>query len=78
MFDRVAIPSHTLGESKLSRLFRVGGGREVGKQTVCSVAIALLTVSTMVVALFLGGIATTIAQNNGPVVSVSTNSAVAN
>ncbi len=50
----------------------------MGKQPVYSVVIALSIVSTMVVTLFLGGIATTIAQNNGPEVSVSSNSAVAN
>ena len=50
----------------------------MGKQPVYSVFIALLIVSTMVVALFLGGIATTIAQNDGPAVSISTNYAVAN
>ena len=50
----------------------------MGKQPVYAVVIALLIVSTMVVTLFLGGIATTVAQNSGPEVSVSTNSAVAN
>lgn len=50
----------------------------MGKKPVYSIVIALSIISTMVVTLFLGGIATTIAQNNGPQVSVSTNSAVAN
>ncbi len=50
----------------------------MGKQPVYSVVIALLIASTMVVALFLGDIATTIAQNDGPEVSISTNYAVAN
>ena len=50
----------------------------MGKKPAYSVVIALSVISTLVVALFLGGIATTVAQNNGLALKVSQTSAVAN
>ena len=50
----------------------------MGKKPAYSVVIALSIISTLVVTLFLGGIATTIAQSNGPELTTSSNLAVAN
>ncbi len=50
----------------------------MGKRIVCSTNFVACIAIAVASALFLGGIATTIAQNNGPQVSVSTNYAVAN
>ena len=50
----------------------------MGKKPIYSIVIALSMTSTMVVALFMGGVAATIAQNDGPKVSVTPSQAVAN
>lgn len=56
----------------------LGGGSCVGKKTAYSVVIALSIISTLVITLFLGGIATTVAQDDGPELKSSTIYAVAN